>query len=355
MLNKLNKIFLIVPMLMLIFSGSLFAQKPYRVGTTAANFLEIGYGAAGNAMGDAYVSMVNDLSSVYWNPAGLGLMKKSEAIFSYQPWFAGINTSFAAVGVNLDSYGVVAVNLIHLDYGEIPVTTLEMQDGTGETYQAQDLSIGLSYGKRLADWFAFGATLKYISSSIWHTSASSFALDLGVKINTRFFSMTGENMDGLAIGMSVSNYGTPMQFDGIDLVFPIDIAPNEDGNYKDTPGQFRMQNWELPLIFRLGISANPIVIGNHRLTVAIDALHPNNNSEYLNAGIQYQLTFPAFGIISLRGGYKGIFMEESHYGFSFGAGFETFLLHNDGIKINYSFREHDVLGATHTYGIGIKF
>ena len=47
------------------------AQNPIRAGTTAANFLEIGYGTAGCAMGDAYVSMARDLSSIYWNPAGL--------------------------------------------------------------------------------------------------------------------------------------------------------------------------------------------------------------------------------------------------------------------------------------------
>ena len=40
-------------------------QKPYRVGTTTANFLEIGYGTAGIAMGDACVSSVNDVSAIY--------------------------------------------------------------------------------------------------------------------------------------------------------------------------------------------------------------------------------------------------------------------------------------------------
>ena len=43
---------------------NLQAQKPFRVGTTAANFLEIGYGAAGCSMGDAYVSMARGLSAM---------------------------------------------------------------------------------------------------------------------------------------------------------------------------------------------------------------------------------------------------------------------------------------------------
>jgi hypothetical protein len=49
---------------LMILSISSFAQKPMRAGTTAANFLEIGYGAAGGALGDAYVSIATDVSAI---------------------------------------------------------------------------------------------------------------------------------------------------------------------------------------------------------------------------------------------------------------------------------------------------
>ena len=52
-------------------SDAVYAQGPHRVGTTTANFLEIGFGAAGIAMGDAYVSVVKDLSAVYWKFIGM--------------------------------------------------------------------------------------------------------------------------------------------------------------------------------------------------------------------------------------------------------------------------------------------
>ena len=48
--------------------------------------------------------------------------------------------------------------------------------------------------------------------------------------------------------MSISNYGTRLQYDGIDLLNPIDIAPFEDGNFADVPGQFRPGQWELPFL-----------------------------------------------------------------------------------------------------------
>jgi hypothetical protein len=134
--HKKLKIFLFISLFLM--SGTLLAQKPSRRGTTAANFLEIGYGCRGNAMGDAVVSVVNDLSAVYWNPAGLALMRQSGVQFVYQPWIADINTSFAAVGLVFPHLGTFAVGYYQVDYGREEVTTMEMQDGTGENYSAND-------------------------------------------------------------------------------------------------------------------------------------------------------------------------------------------------------------------------
>ena len=57
--------------------AGLYGQTINRYGTTAANFLEIGIGSGPSAMGEAYVAVANDVSSIYWNPAGLGPCLKS--------------------------------------------------------------------------------------------------------------------------------------------------------------------------------------------------------------------------------------------------------------------------------------
>ena len=339
----------------LVSGTSGFAQKPHKMGTTAANFLEIGYGSAGCAMGDAYVSLANDLSSIYWNPAGLAFMEQSEAQFMVQPWLVDINTSFAAVGLILPNLGTLSLGLFQTGYGEMDVTTLELQEGTGERFTAGDLSIDLSYARKLVQWFAFGVSVKYVSSKIWHSTASAIALDLGVIIHTHFFSTTGERDNGMRIGMSISNYGTKMRYDGIDLLTSIDIIPYESGNYKDVPGQFRMSSWELPLIFRLGASVDPLVAGGHRLTLAADALHTNNADESANLGAQYQLTSPSFGTVSLRAGYKALFMDDSEFGWTFGGGFEMRLMRNASIKIDYAYRSVGLFGKVHAYSVGVCF
>jgi len=348
--------------LILIILGFIFtvnprlnAQEPYRIGTTSANFLELGFGGAGLSMGDSYVSMVNDISSVYWNPAGLGYMKKNQLMVMHQPWFADINSSFVGVGYVDPNLGTFGIALTFVDYGSEDVTSMISQDGTGEKFDGLDLAISLSYGRKLADWFSFGATGKYITSRIWHESASAIAFDLGAIVNTSFLSWTGSKDHGLKIGMSISNYGTRMQYDGIDLKRPIDEAPDEGGNFAYVPARYETTEWELPLIFRIGASTYLVYTENHKVSLSVDALHPNNNSEHLNLGGEYLFTLPGVGKLALRAGYKGLLMVDNHYGWSFGAGFLVNYIGNNNIIIDYAYRDIGLLGKVHAYTLSLTF
>jgi hypothetical protein len=352
--NKVISLLVLSGLLLLFLAPNSYAVKS-RAGTVTANFLEIGMGSAGSAMGDAYVSLADDISSIYWNPAGLGYMDRSEAQFTIQPWVIDINTTFVGVGLVLPRIGTLALGLTQAGYGEMPVTNLDFQEGTGEMFTASEYAASLAYSRRLAQWFSFGASVKYVKSQIWHSGASALALDLGVKLNTPFFSPTGEKADGMSIGMSISNYGTRMKYDGLDLLSPIDLLPDEQGNYQFTNGKFETVEWELPLIFRVGISVNPIVSGGSRLTLAVDALHPNNNTESLNLGAQYQLKVPALGSLYLRGGYKALFMEDSEYGPTFGGGVFLNLMGNVGLRLDYAYKSVGILGNFHAYTCGITF
>lgn len=345
---------IILVILSLLFSD-LFAQKPMRAGTSTANYLEIGFGAAGNALGDAYASSVNDASAIYWNPAGLAEMQYSEVMVVTQPWIADISSNLTAVGLVIPRIGTLGLGLILVNYGSMEVTTLAMQDGTGEMFTPTDLAFSLSYARKIVNWFAFGTSAKFISSRIWHTTARALAFDLGIIINTHFLSPTAKQENGLKIGMSISNYGTPLKYEGIDLINPIDISPDEAGNYRDVPGQFRLQSWELPLIFRIGAVVTPMVTERHVIAVMVDALHPNNNTESLNLGGQYTFRIPSFGQFILRGGYKALFMKDSQYGPAFGFGIMTSRLFNRGIKFEYAFRDVGMLGNSSSYSLSLLF
>jgi len=67
----------IISIILLIFLAGypLFAQytsNVSNVATTCAPFLEIGVGARAIGMGGAFVATANDVSALYWNPAGIG-------------------------------------------------------------------------------------------------------------------------------------------------------------------------------------------------------------------------------------------------------------------------------------------
>jgi hypothetical protein len=325
------------------------------VGTTAANFLELGYDPKGVAMGDAVVSTVNDLSSIYWNPSGLAYLSNNEVYFTYQNWIADTYTYFAGIGFVAPSIGTFAVSVLGINYGEMEVTTLELQEGTGENFTPTDLAVNLSYGRKLTPWFGFGATLKYIYSSIYHLSASAVAVDLGVKLETSFLAPSGTNSDGLKLGMSLSNYGTRMQYEGLDLMRSIDISPDEAGNYKDVKVQLMTDEWELPLVFRIGASITPIVQTNHKLTLAVDALHANNNNEYVNLGGEYAFNFPGTAKVFLRGGYRGFFLKNSEFGPTFGIGLLLQIAKQNSLQFDYAFRDVGILGYTNLLGFSFIF
>jgi len=43
-----------------------------------------------------------------------------------------------------------------MNYGDMDVTTVNMQEGTGEQFSAKDLAVSLSFARNLVDWFSFG-------------------------------------------------------------------------------------------------------------------------------------------------------------------------------------------------------
>lgn len=352
---KFLKLILLTLFVVLVSTYVINAQdSPNRVGTTAANFLELGFDPKGIAMGDATVSSVENLSAIYWNPSGLAFMKQAEVLFSYQPWLANTKSYLASVGVIAPGLGTFAVSILGLDYGEMEVTTMELQEGTGENFSPQDLAIILSYGRSITSWFGFGASVKYIYSSIHHESADAFAFDFGVTIKTGFLSPTEDN-DGLRLGMSLSNFGTEMQYTGLDLMRSIDIAPDESGNYKDTKVDFQTESWELPLLFRVGVSATPIVLTNHRLTLAVNAIHANNNSESVNVGAEYAFNMPGLAKLFFRGGYRGFFLEDSEFGLTFGFGILVRFLRQYSIVIDYAYRDAGILGYSNAIGVSLLF
>jgi hypothetical protein len=294
--NLMKKTLIILIALML--PAASFGGDFSKVGTASAQFLKIGVGARAAGMGGAFAAVSNDVSALYWNPAGMTTLTSITAGFSHSQWIAQMSHNFAGIAVPLGSNDILGVHAISLNTAEQEVTTVDKPDGAGIFYTVSDLAIGVSYARSLTDRFSLGVTAKYIQQIVYNESASTVALDIGTTLRTGFHN--------LVIGMCVSNFGGTMKLEGTDLIALADINKAIGGEY-NPDARLKTEAYPLPLNFRVGIAMD--VLGgkdplleseSHRFTLAVDGNHPNDNNERVNIGGEYSWEETVFA----RFGYK---------------------------------------------------
>jgi len=328
-------------LIFLISFGCFFAQS--KVGSTAAPFLNVAIGARPISMGGAFSATADDVSALYWNPAGVSRIQGSEALFSYSNWFADISYNWSGAALNLGGMGTLGLSVTYLDYGEMEITTLAEQDGTGQMFDANDLALALSYAYNLTDRFSVGGSAKYIQQRIWNSSASTVAFDLGVLYYSDIYD--------IRIGASISNFGSEMTLSGKDLLVQHDIDQQIEGNNDEILASLKTDSYPLPLLFRIGLAADIIDVDDHTFTIAVDALHPNDNFETLNIGAEYVL----YDLIALRGGYKSLFLDNSEEGLTLGVGLKYTFAPGLGFYFDYAYQEFGVLDNTQHFTLGLRF
>jgi len=334
----------IVTILIILFSTGLFSKdRLTNVGTTAASFLEVGVGSRAIGMGGAFVGIANDVSSLYWNPAGLGVMTKGETVFEKVDWLAGISFNYFGAAVPLSGYGTLGFFINSMTMSTMKVRTVQYPDGTGEDFDASSFAAGLSYGKKLTDRFSIGFNVKYIRESLWHEGSSSFAFDVGTLYQT--------GIKGLRIGAAITNYGPDMKLDGSDLIIYYDPDPLIDGNNDKIMGKLLTEKWPLPLNMQFGIGYDICDTKYLRVTTAIDAFHPINNTESINIGCEIAIVKMLF----LRSGYKALGQQDTEEGLTLGGGINYRLFGQSNIKLDYAYTDFGRLKSTNRFTLRLDF
>lgn len=349
--NKFTAISILTGFLLLLSPGNeLLAQSGKNAGTTVSPFLEIGVGSRAVAMGEAYVAIAEGPTAAYWNPAGLGWMQRPELSVMHMDWVADIDMQNVTFALPIPGLFTLGFMLTNLGVPEDKIRTVDDPEGlSGETFDANSIALAVHVSRQFTDRFSVGIGVKYINESILNESANAMALDMGVLVKTGF-------LNNMTLGMSISNFGTELQFSGADL--DRTIADREDigGTNQNVPAKFNTGSFALPLIFRMGVATNVFETSGHRLLVSVDGLHPNNTSEYVNIGGEYVVTrFRKFGEFALRGGYNALFMEDSQQGLNLGAGMSLYVSRNFSLDINYAYADFEYFGDLHRYTINFKF
>lgn len=330
--------------LTILLATSVYAGDIARKGTTGAEQLLIPVGARGIATGGSFLANVSGLESIYYNPAGLDLTQRTEAMFSYVSYLADINVSYFAVGTSLGDFGSIGLDLKTLDFGDIPVTTVQFPDGDGTTYSPTYLTLGFTYSKVLTDRISIGTNLKLITEEIQNTSASGFAVDAGVQY--RF-------TDALSLAAVVKNIGTNMEYSGPDLTVNTGIPGTVPGAQNGTY-QVVAESFQIPSYFQLALTYDLNINEQNQLLFAGAYTANNSLEDIANFGLEYGF----MDIFFVRGGYNYLVENSSDYiyGLTFGAGIDYDMGGDVGFAFDYAFRDvKDFPSANHIFTVKLSF
>jgi hypothetical protein len=373
-------VFLSCGLMVFLFAGLLQAQAEdlirgrtdfNNVGNRSAEFLTIPVGARAVALGNAYTALADDITAVYWNPAGLAFMEQSQSFFTYIDMPLDASMTYAAAGVPVfEGQGTMAGFVQVMNFGELEQTTVISPNGTGIMWDSFSFAGGMSYAHNFSDRFAAGFTLKGIHENIADQSASAFAMDFGSNYHTTFRGKT------IRLAFMVQNMGTPLQFGGSKLNVLID-PPEREG---EDPGEVPPSNpreatlittaFQLPTIFKAGL-AYDLLSGNGSTdaswVVTGEFWQPNNQEATVSAGSEYTRRIGEEGstsAVSLRGGYY--FQQDEvdlgdspdsfdqYRGLSVGGGF-TYDFNTFSTTIDYAYRNMGRLTQSQHISMMIAF
>jgi len=171
--------------------GLTYAQAP----KYSNEFLSIGVGARALGMSNSNTAFVNDVTSGYWNPAGLAMVpSKFQLGLMHYEYFAGIaKYDYGALAIQIDDKSTAGVTFIRFGVDDIPNTT-ELIDAQGNidydrisTFSAADYAVLLSYARKSKiEGLRYGGSAKVIYRNIGSFAHSwGFGLDFGVQYDLK--------------------------------------------------------------------------------------------------------------------------------------------------------------------------
>jgi len=289
-------------------SAPSYASDP---GTTSGELLKIPVGARAISMGEAFTALADDSSALYWNPAGMSMLRQKEVSFMGSQLIEGVNYEQMAFVAPGDSYAF-GTNLSYLGYGTITGydnTGSDIPTGNVSAY-AYNLNGGIS--RLITDSLSLGVSGGLLHESLADVSANTFAVNAGA-----LYTLPTHAWDGLyRAGLAVRNLGP-----GLEFISERDPLPRE---------------------IALGASAQ----GIHKLPLNLtaDVGIPNDNSTYLSLGSEYWFR----DMFAVRLGYAGSNNEGKGLRVGFGLKYGSLLF-------DYAYAGFGDFGATNRLSLSLRF
>lgn len=262
-------------------------------------------GARPAGMGGAFTAVSEDVSSVYWNTAGLGKILRPEVSVSHEIWFLDSSLNRLSAAVPLPA-GTIGAEILYIGYG-----VFERADSNGSvlegTLSPSDMSVSLAYGISIMKGVYGGAALKYASRSDGINDGAYFLADAGFKYD-----------DGvLSAGLSAKNFGLS-------------------------------EGFPLPYLIRAGVGYNMMLDEAYRIQFAADAAYMFDAGLEINAGAEFSMT----NFIFVRAGYRSA--ETNNYLGGLSGITAGFGMHFEMFEADYAFVPYGDLGTAHRIEIKVK-
>jgi tetratricopeptide (TPR) repeat protein len=296
--KKYNLIFAIITFSVLLYSMPQVAWCKASGGQPGA-FLSWGAGARSLGMGKAFVSIADDASATYWNPAGLAQIDRKEITALHAILWADTMYDFISYVHPITGMGTVGGSITRLYSGKF--------DGRDEnnipTHEFSDsqTALGASYGKQIVDVLALGASIKYVTHNLDDHKNGNFTFDIGAMYKSPM-------VEHLQVGLNLRN-----------LIGMRTGAPTED---------------KLPLTLRFGFNYKLL---RDKLALVVDLEKSKAPLSY-HFGAEYW----AFQYLAVRLG-----MDPEEFTLGFGIRYRDY-------GLDYAFATHD-LGGSHRLSASWKF
>jgi hypothetical protein len=186
----LHKLFMLKKISFLIVILSFYANNAQSVRKYSNEFMNIGVDARAFGMANTMVSHTSDVSSGYWNPAGLLGIETKQVGLMHANYFANIaQYDYVGFATKIDDRSAWGASIIRFGVDNI-LNTTELIDASGNInydrvskFSTSDYGVTFSYARKLpVPGFQYGVNAKIIRRIIGKFANSwGFGFDLGLQ------------------------------------------------------------------------------------------------------------------------------------------------------------------------------
>lgn len=337
---------------MVLSYSAAFAGNEDRIGAAGATQLLINPWARSAALGDAGVSNTNGLEATFTNIAGLAFTDKTQIKFDHTNWLgsAGIGLNSAGLAQRISESDVIAVSVQSMNFGDIPITTVDLPEGGIGTFSPRMNVFNVGYARSFSSSIYGGINFKVISESMSNLKATGMAIDAGIRY------VTGEQ-DQIKFGIALKNVGPVMHYHGDGLSQEVNYI--NDGNIATL--EQRSATYEMPSLLSIGGSYDFIFNESNKLVLSGAFTANSFQYDQYRVGLDYGMTVEK-AAFNVRAGYV---MEKQMYSTAnqsnalsgFTAGFSADALvgkNKSALGVQYAMRLAGRFGVVHTFGLTIS-